>query len=150
VQQFYPNDSKWDLLKKILLNQVDNAATSATSFSGLSGQVTQVFDRLYQLNQTVAPSYSFNSLADIVVLVAGTAVRGADHPTPNGVLVVARMGNTGSCYVGGPGVTNASGTQRGIELTQAGMPSTILRIANTNLMWVNADNANDAVGVIIL
>ena len=68
MEVFKFGDGKWELLKKILLNQV----ASATQFTA---QLTQIFDRLYQLNQTVAPSLSFNSLADVVVPAAGTAVR---------------------------------------------------------------------------
>jgi hypothetical protein len=142
MYEFSNDDSKWTLLKKLLLNQTSIATV-------LSAEIKAVYDRLWQINQTISPSSSFNSLDDVVVTVAGTAVQLPDHPTPTGVELTARIGNTGSCYVGGPGVTNSGGSQRGVELVQAGM-TRIFRVTNTNLLWVNSDNANDAVGVIIL
>lgn len=95
-------------------------------------------------------SSSFNTGPDITVLVAGTAVAGIDIATPRGVLVVARSGNKGSVYVGGSNVTKDGGGFRGAELLQAGMPSAALPVSNLNQVYINADNAGDRVGVVIL
>lgn len=93
---------------------------------------------------------SFATAPDITVLVAGTAVQGLAASTPRGVMVVAHLLNTGSVYIGGPTVSDGSGNAKGITLTQAGMPSVVLPVENLNQIWVNADNAGDRVGVVIL
>lgn len=106
----------------------------------------------YVANSTtnISGSGSFNTAPDITVAVAGTAIQGVSVATPKGVLIVARSLNTGSVYVGGSNVTQDGGGARGAELTPAGMPSVVLPISNLNQLWVNADNAGDRVGVIIL
>lgn len=93
---------------------------------------------------------SFATAPDITVAVVGTAVQGVAASTPRGVLVVASVNNTGAVYVGGPTTSNDVGNARGITLTQAGMPSVVLPVENLNQIWVNADNASDRVGVVIL
>lgn len=65
-------------------------------------------------------------------------------------MIVADINNKGSVYVGGSDVSNSSGGKRGIQLSQLGMPSTLLAIDNVNLIWVNADNAGDRVGIVKL
>lgn len=91
----------------------------------------------------------FSTAKDIVVAVAGTAVRGTNVGASRGILLTAFPTNTGSVYVGGPGVSRANGDQKGLILSQLGMPSTFLPIANVNQIYVNADNAGDGVGVLI-
>lgn len=93
---------------------------------------------------------SFSTGPNITVLTAGVAVAGPDIATPRGVWVVARQGNTGSVYIGGSNVTNDSGGFRGAELVQTGMNSMLLPVSNLNQIYVNADNAGDRVGVVIL
>lgn len=93
---------------------------------------------------------SFTSINDANVAVAGTRVQFSAQPTPRGVLIVAKLTNTNPVYIGGSGVTNASGGQKGITLTQAGMPSIVLPVQNTNQIYINADTAGDGVGVVIL
>lgn len=93
---------------------------------------------------------SFTTGSDVIVTAAGVAKQAVGVPSPRGVLVVAKVTNTGSVYIGGSNVTNASGSRRGIELVQAGMPSVILPVSSTDLIYVNADNANDGVGLVIL
>ena len=122
----------WETLQAILSNQsVINASIEAISGGG--GVAT-----------------SITSGTDIVVAVAGTAVQGPNIPATRGVLVVGRAGNTGNVFVGGSDVTNKSGTKKSIILTPLGMPSQFIPVDNANKVWVNADNANDSVGIVAL
>jgi hypothetical protein len=132
---FQTGDDRWQILRKILQRLPTVEAYLTSIASGVNA-----------LNVTQA----FADAPDITVAVAGTAVQGSSVATPNGVLLVAAITNTGSVYVGGATVTNASGSRRGAELVQAGMPSMKLTCTNLNQIWVNADNANDKVGVVIL
>lgn len=126
MEVFDNADSKWCLLKKILMNQ-------------------------WTLwNDAISPSSEFNTVPDITVLVAGTAVQGLNIPCSRGIKVVAALTNQGSVYLGGPDVSNGSGGKRGIELSQAGMVDYPLAINNVNLLWVNADYAGDRVGIVRL
>ena len=136
MQIFNYGDSKWDLLKKILQNQLD----FWTGASAISANIINL----------LSPSTTFDTVPDITVLTAGTAVQGLNIQCPRGVMVVARLANTNPVYVGGPDVSNASGGKGGIQLTQAGQASTILTVANVNMIWVNADTAGDRVGIVRL
>lgn len=107
-------------------------------------------DGLNPGGESLLAGSTFVSIADIIVVEAGKAVQCAGSPSPRGVLVVADPNNTGAVYVGGSGVTNATGSQRGLILTQAGMPSQVLPVSTTSLIYVNADNAGDRVGIVIL
>lgn len=117
---------------------------------------TAIFDRLEQVltaiinSGTGATSATFNSYDDIVVAVAGTAVQGPNVALLRGVWITARDTNTGQVYLGGSGVTNGAGAQRGMTLVPAGMNSSIIPISNLNQIWINADNAGDRVGIIAL
>lgn len=133
MQIFSSGDSTFDLTRKILQNQTDIAA--AITAGGSSGG---------------ASSGSLTTGADITVAVAGTAVQGASAAATKGVLVVARGDNAGTVYVGGSNVSNASGSRKGIQLSQLGMPSQFIEVDNANKIWVNADNAGDSVGIIVL
>lgn len=93
---------------------------------------------------------TFATGEDISVAIAGTAQQGPNVACPKGCHVTAAATNTGSVYLGDENVTNASGNRRGMELTQAGMTSIKMTVSNLNQLYINADNANDKVGVIIL
>lgn len=135
MQQFANGDSKWDLLKKILLNVLELWTGAGAAFGQILSQL--------------GPSQpgEFRTSPDITVLVAGTAVQGLDIPCRRGALLVARLGNVGSVYAGDQSVSNDGGGQRGTELTQAGMPSIMFYVSNVNQIWVNGDNAGDRVGI---
>lgn len=93
---------------------------------------------------------SFGTGADIIVLAAGTAVQGTSLSTPRGALICAPADNVGAIYVGSSNVTKGSGSIRGLILTQLGMSSQSLPVANMNQIWVNADNNNDRACVLAL
>jgi len=141
VCPFDPSDSKWDLLKKILLNQQDAAASSVS----LSSQLQQIFDRMFQFMQQMGPVNTLQTLADVTV-IAGTAVQCPAAVTKKGVLVSAHQGNTGFIYVGGSTVSNTGGTTSGIEVLMAGQ-STWLPVANANMVFINGDTNSDKAGV---
>lgn len=88
---------------------------------------------------------------DLVCSVAGTPVNAPAYATVNGVMLVARSTNVGNVYIGVDNtVSNMSGSKRGLILSQLGMPSAILPVSNLNKIWLNADNAGDGVGVLVL
>ncbi len=58
--------------------------------------------------------------------------------------IYAKAGNTGIVYVGGSTVTNASGANVGIPLSQTGSLSD-LSVTNSSAIFVAADTANDKV-----
>lgn len=133
METYSSNDAQYDLLRKILQNQTDLAADIIASGSGGG-----------------ASSGALTTGADIAVAVAGTAVQGASAAATKGVLVVARSDNAGIVYVGGSNVSNGSGSTKGVQLSQLGMPSQFIAVDNANKIWVNADTAGDSVGIIIL
>lgn len=76
----------------------------------------------------------------------GTAEQLASHAVPDGmeIIVTARHPtNTGSMYLGFSQATAQSGPR---EVFARGR-SASYRIWNTNLLWVDADNANDVLEV---
>lgn len=130
METYRDNDNKFVLLRKILQNQ----STLGTSIQSLIA--------------SVQPSAGLNTAPDIIVTVPGTAVQGSNVATPKGVRLTARLENAGSMYAGGPNVTNDLGGRRGQEITQAG--GCELLVSNLNQVYLNADNAGDRVGVVIL
>jgi hypothetical protein len=95
-------------------------------------------------------STSVSSPANLVCATAGTAVQGSNVAATNGIQLVAKPTNIGAVYIGGNNVTNGSGNNCGIILTQAGMTSQLLPVSNLNTLWINADNNGDGVGVFVL
>jgi hypothetical protein len=130
MQEYRDNDTHYVLTRKILQNQTDlkSSIDAITIAIGGSGS-TQII-----------------TLNDVVVAIAGTAVQ-VQSQACKGVAIVARIGNTGYVYVGGSTTTNGSGTRRGIILVAGGMPPQIIPVSNSNEIWINADTANDAVGI---
>lgn len=103
------------------------------------------------VDSAIGPSPSgISTQEDIVVSTPGVAVQGASMKCNRGALVVASPDNTGRVYVGGPTTTNGSGNRRGAVLTQGGMPSQFFAITNTDQIFVNADEANDRVSIIVI
>ena len=133
-EQFQNGDNLWIICRKILGCLNDAVSYLATIATGGGGSV----------------GTSFGTAADIILVTPGTRVRGGSVASPRGVLVVASMTNTGSTFVGGANVTNATGGFRGIELLQAGMSSVVLPVANLNQIYIDGETAGNRVGVTIL
>jgi len=94
----------------------------------------------------VVASVSFAN--DSVVTESGVAVRLPSLLAVKGIMLVASLTNQGNVYIGGSGVTAKDGIKRGITLVAGGMPSQLLPVKNSNLLWINADNSGDAVGIL--
>jgi hypothetical protein len=92
---------------------------------------------------------TFTSVADFIVVVAGTAVQGANVAAPNGVILSALFTNTKQVYIGSSGVTNSGGGEEGLVLYPT-QQSIKLPVTNLNQIWQNADVSGEGCGVIIL
>lgn len=92
---------------------------------------------------------SFSTGSDIVG-VAGSAVQGAALAVTRGVQVCADPSNSGIIYIGDSGVTNASGSKRGIPLVAGGMVNFRLNVSNTNQIYVNCDTSGDRACITVL
>ena len=130
---FSGTDSKWDLLKKILLNQNLFNTSLSSIITALGGS----------LSSTVS------SGTDTTVAVAGTAVNCAALASGSrGIQVTAAPGNDGLIYIGDSTVTNAAGARRGTILVPGG--TAFFGITNANLLWINADDNGSSAGIVSL
>ena len=81
------------------------------------------------------------------VTTPGTAVQIASNVVPDGmeIGITARLSNTGVMYIADT-QTNAqtAGSRKNLEPGQ----STTLRIWNTNLIWLDADNSSDRLEIV--
>lgn len=127
-------DSLWDLVRKIL-GWMEDIATSIAPGGGSGGAGSSVV---------------FSTAPDVTVAVAGIRVQASSNAVRRGVLITAKSTNTGSVYVGDANVSNNAGGRRGMELVPAGMTPVLLAVTNTNEIYINADNAGDKVGILIL
>ena len=89
---------------------------------------------------TVPSATSFVVL-NFSVTAAGTAEQLASHFVPEGmeVIVTARPGNSGKMYIGSSKSNAESGPREEFEFGR----SAAYRIANTDLLFVDADNTSD-------
>lgn len=131
AEYFQNGDSIWDMVRKILTNLY------TVLINGIP------FNESPSSSEVVTGS-------DVIVATAGTRVQFPSAVCTRGVFVVAKSGNTGPVYLGGSTVTKGSGSNRGMTLTQAGMPSQIIPVDNANKLYLNADNNNDGVGFIAI
>jgi hypothetical protein len=133
-ETFKPGDGIWQIVRKIL------------------GWMSDLYAQLVIIAASIGGGGvgTFSSQADLVCAVAGTRVQGATVTVARGVLVTASPDNVGPVYIGGSNVTNASGGVKGLILLQAGMPSQFIPVTNLNQLYINADNAGDRAGVILV
>jgi len=94
------------------------------------------------------PATSLITVADTVVATPGTAVQSASQVATKGVYVTAPVSNTGEVYVGSSNVDK--GGPRGITLVPGGMAPGFIPVDNSDEIWVDADNANDRVGILVV
>lgn len=132
-ESFASGDTLWSLVRKILswMSGINTSLSSISASSGGSGSAA-----------------TFNSKTDVAVGVAGVAIQCPPQEC-NKVSLVAATDNDGSVYIGGSGVTNASGSQRGIELVPGGMLH-LVPVSNTSMIYVNADNGGDKIGIVYM
>jgi hypothetical protein len=126
-----------EALRRILAILNDSSAPAPTSGSGSTG------------GSTTSVGSTFNSITNQTIDVTGTRKQLPSVPTPRGVLLVAKVGNNDPICVGGVGVTISTGTQCGITLTAAGMPSVVIPVSNLSQIYING-TAGDGVGIAIL
>lgn len=136
MQTYNDQDGKFQLLKKILQNQ--------------SLAQTELIAAINAMSEDPVVGSDPVTGTDIICDTAGVAKQGVASPSPDGVLVSGRAGNTGTVYIGGPTVTNASGSRQGLPLFQGGMTPIRYPASDVSKIFVNADTNGDGVSIIIL
>ncbi len=99
---------------------------------------------------TTSVGSTFNSQTNVTIDAPSARKVFPTVATPRGILVVARVGNTNPVCIGGPGVTDSTGSECGITLTAAGMTSVVIPVSNANLVYVNGLTTGDGVGFVVL
>lgn len=92
---------------------------------------------------TQSPASAIVTGANDTLAAAGTAQQLGNHAATRGVYINAPVSNSGMIYVGDVNVTNGSGANSGIMLTQAG--SLFLPLSNSNLLYWDADTTGDKI-----
>ena len=94
------------------------------------------------------PSATSWSVIVVGVSAPGTAEQVASHVVPEGmeIGVTARRSNSGNCYIA-DSQTNAqtAGSRKVLVPSQ----STVLRLDNTNKIWMDADSANERIEIVV-
>lgn len=91
---------------------------------------------------TIAAFPPSSVIVDIPNAGATDRTQGPSNSDISACTIQSKSTNTGSIYIGGDDVTNASGTNQGFEVVPGSALSDIT-ISNTNLLYFATDNAGD-------
>jgi hypothetical protein len=109
------------------------------SIAGLSSGV----DSVLAVENLAAAISTLTNVSVVTATGTGIAVNLPSVTVTKKVRLYARPNNIGRVYIGGSDVTNSNGTKWGAPIDPDGWED--FYVSNSNLLWINADNATDGV-----